>query len=136
MSTFTIKGINKTHAKQLVVKLKAATLEEARRKAEQMGIKVSRVRDAHATPKKLGKPQRSLLGKIIKWCFIGFNVLMAIWLIWGFAVAGQQMQHTHSQAGQAATAIGATIVTMIIVFLWAAGDVILGLAVFFTRPKH
>lgn len=79
--------------------------------------------------------QRSFAGKVIKWLFIAFNLLMIFWLFsyWGFL--GEAFDNTSNEYEQAGAAIGATIGTSAIVFFWAAGDVILGLLVLFTRGK-
>ena len=40
----------------------------------------------------LRKPARNFFGKIIKWSFIAFNVLMIAWLISAFGVTGDSIQ--------------------------------------------
>lgn len=82
----------------------------------------------------LRKPTRSLFGKIIKWTFIGFNILMPLWLFAGMDAATEGMD-SMSEAEQAGTAIGAGIGGMLVVSIWVFGDIILGLFVLFTRPK-
>lgn len=78
--------------------------------------------------------QRSFGGKLIKWLFIAFNILMIIWLVTGLNSAGQGYSKM-SQAEQAGTAIGAGIGVMLISVIWVLGDIILGLAVLLTRGK-
>lgn len=93
--------------------------------------------DALKCPKcgyQIRKPTRSGFGKFIKWAFILFNVLMIIWLIAGFSSATEGYNEM-SQAQQTGTAIGTTIGVGLILAIWAAGDVIIGMIVFFTRPK-
>jgi len=82
----------------------------------------------------LKKPTRSTFGKIIKWSFIVFNVFMFIWLIAGTGSATQGMENMN-EAQRSGAAIGTGIGAFLIIMLWALGDVILGLVVFFTRPK-
>lgn len=82
----------------------------------------------------LRKPRRRGFGKFVKWVFILFNILMIIWLIVGFSSATEGYEQM-SEAQQAGTAIGTTIGVGLILGIWAAGDVILGMFVFFTRPK-
>ncbi len=82
----------------------------------------------------LRKPQRTFFGKLIKWSFIGFNVLMAIWLFAGMNAATEGMS-SMSSAQQAGTAIGTGIGAMLVLSIWVIGDIILGLFVLFTRPK-
>lgn len=79
--------------------------------------------------------KRSAFGKIVKWLFIGFNVLMLIWLISAFGATGEALNDAASEAEQAGTAIGATIATGLILGIWAIGDVILGIFVLLTRGE-
>lgn len=82
----------------------------------------------------LRKAKRGFFGKIFKWGFIGFNILMAIWLFGGMGAATDGMD-AMSEAEQAGTAIGAGIAGTMILGVWVVGDIILGLFVLFTRPK-
>lgn len=82
----------------------------------------------------LRKPKRGFFGKLLKWTFILFNLLMLAWLIGGTnaAVDSQQgLQGAELAGAQIGTGIG---VTMILI-LWVIGDIILGLLVLFTRPS-
>lgn len=81
------------------------------------------------------KPQRSTIGKFFKYTFIGFNILMFIWLIGGVGSASQSISNTSSEAEQAGAAIGTGIGAIFIIFLWVAGDVILGILTYFTKAK-
>ena len=77
------------------------------------------------------KYQRSIFGQLVKWSFIAFNVLMLIWLVGGLgAVSNIQTQTAAERAGHV---IGATLGFSIIVGIWLAGAVILGLFVLLTR---
>lgn len=78
---------------------------------------------------------RTIFGKLVKWAFIAFNVLMLVWLVAGFGIASESMQNTMNEAEQAGAAIGSTIGIGLIIVLWALGDVILGLFVLLTRRK-
>lgn len=82
----------------------------------------------------LRKPKRGMFGKIVKWSFIGFNILMVVWLVGGMNSATEGMA-TMSGAEQAGAAIGTGIGAALILGLWAVGDFILGLFVFLTRAK-
>lgn len=82
----------------------------------------------------LRKPKRGFFGKLIKWSFIGFNILMAIWLIGGMGAATDGMD-AMSEAERAGAAIGTGIGVALILGIWVIGDVILGLFVLLTRPK-
>lgn len=82
----------------------------------------------------LKKASRSVFGKIIKWGFIVFNIIMLIWLIGGTGSATQGME-SMNEAQRTGAAIGTGIGAFLIIMLWALGDIILGSVVFFTRPK-
>jgi hypothetical protein len=77
------------------------------------------------------KRERSAAGKLIKWAFITFNVLMAAWIVGGLHSVSKIQ--AHSAAEQIGAGIGATIGVTIIVVLWALGDLILGILVLVTR---
>jgi hypothetical protein len=81
------------------------------------------------------KPSRSLLGKIIKWAFVGFNVLMLAWVFFGVQGASQNID-TLSGAEKAGATIGTGLGAMLLIVIWVLGDIILGLFVLFTRPKR
>lgn len=78
---------------------------------------------------------RTFFGKLVKWLFIVFNVLMLLWLLSGMFVAGDSVDQAINDAERAGAAIGSTIAIGMIITLWALGDVILGLLVLFTRRK-
>lgn len=82
----------------------------------------------------LRKPKRSFFGKLVKWSFIGFNILMAIWLVGGMGAATEGIEGM-SEAEKAGAAIGTGIGAALILSIWVFGDIILGLFVLFTRPK-
>ena len=84
---------------------------------------------------KLRKPKRSFLGKIIKYSFIGFNILMLWWMVAGVGGAAEQIGNESSEAAQAGAAIGTGLGAMMILFIWIAGDFILGLFTLLTRAK-
>jgi hypothetical protein len=82
----------------------------------------------------LRKPKRGFFGKLFKWTFILFNILMAWWLIGGMNAASKTMEAT-SGAAHTGAAIGTGVGAVMIIGLWVFGDIILGLFVLFTRPK-
>lgn len=83
---------------------------------------------------RLKKAKRGFFGKLFKWSFILFNLLMGWWLIAGMSAAAKGLNGM-SSAEQAGTAVGAGIGATLIIGLWVFGDIILGLFVLFTRPK-
>lgn len=82
------------------------------------------------------KATRSAFGKLIKYSFIAFNILMLIWLIVGMGTASQHITNTATQAEQAGAAIGTGIGAMLIIIVWVMGDIVLGLFTLLTRPKN
>lgn len=82
------------------------------------------------------KPQRTTLGKVIKWLFIGFNVFMLIWLVGGLGSTASDISEIQDDDSRAAASIGAGIGTMALIFLWLAGAVILGMLTYFTRARR
>jgi hypothetical protein len=78
--------------------------------------------------------KRSVLGHVVKWVFILFNVLMLTWLIFGIGGATEGYEQM-SEAEQAGTAIGAGIGVMMILTIWVLGDIILGIGVLLTRGR-
>ncbi len=83
----------------------------------------------------LKKPKRTVFGKIIKILFIGFNILMLLWFIFGIGGAAESIETAGSEAEQAGAAIGTGIGAMLIIIVWVAGDFILGIMTLLTRPK-
>ena len=83
----------------------------------------------------LRKPKRGFFGKLFKWSFILFNILMILWLFSYWVGLGEIANSSTSDAGKAGAVIGGTIGTGLLFGLWGFGDFILGLFVLFTRPK-
>jgi ssDNA-binding Zn-finger/Zn-ribbon topoisomerase 1 len=83
----------------------------------------------------LRKPKRGFFGKLFKFVFIAFNIIMLLWMFSYFGAVSDVASNASSGAEQAGTAIGATLGTGMLLFFWCVGDVILGLLVLFTRPK-
>lgn len=83
----------------------------------------------------LRKLKRGFFGKLIKWSFIGFNILMVIWLFSYWGSVGEIANTAGSEAEKAGAAIGGTIGTGMLFGVWVFGDIILGLFVLLTRPK-
>ena len=79
--------------------------------------------------------ERTFFGKIVKWVFIGFNVLMLFWLIGGVGGGAEVMEGATSEAERAGAAVGTGIGAFLIILIWALGDVILGMMYLFTRPE-
>jgi len=77
------------------------------------------------------KRQRGAFGKLIKWLFIGFNIVCAIWVASGLSAVSKIQ--THSTAEQIGTHIGATIGFAAIGSIWLFGAILLGILVLLTR---
>lgn len=84
----------------------------------------------------LNQPRRSLIGKIFKWGFIIFNLLMFIFTIKACGAASEVYTSSNDEFEQAGAAIGTTLGMGIMLTFWVLIDIILGLFVLFTRPKR
>lgn len=83
---------------------------------------------------------RTLMGKIFKYAFIAFNVLMLFAFLKECAASSEGitnagMSAEYPDAATAGATIGAGLAMGTLLFLWLVGDVILGLFVLFTRRK-
>lgn len=85
--------------------------------------------------KQLLKPKRGFFGKLFKWSFILFNLLMVVWIVSYMGDIGTSMDSATSDAESTGTAIGGTLGVGMLVTFWAFIDIILGMFVLFTRPK-
>lgn len=83
----------------------------------------------------LRKPKRGIMGKIFKYGFIVFNIIMALWLFGAVGAASEGMEGM-SEAERAGATIGTGLGAAVLVGMWVFGDIILGLFVLFTRPKE
>lgn len=79
------------------------------------------------------KVKRSLFGQLVKFAFIMFNLIMAYWVVSG-AMAASAIEAT-SEAQQAGQDIGVFVGAAMLIFVWACGSLILGIATFMTRAK-
>ncbi len=77
---------------------------------------------------------RGPVGQLIKWLFIGFNLLMLFWLF-SYWTDIAPMIDSGSSAEQAGAAIGSTIGTGLILMVWGIGAVVLGIPVLLTKGK-
>ncbi len=103
---------------------------------KECGVEVSdKAFDCPKCGAKLRKPKRSLFGKLVKYAFIAFNILMFLWMIFGIGGAAETIETAGSEAEQAGAAIGTGLGAMMIIFIWVAGDVVLGLMTLLTRAK-
>lgn len=88
-----------------------------------------------ATVIRTEKRKRGIIGKIFLILFWIFNGLMLWWLIAAFQISGEQLNAATSEAQKAGAAIGTGLATGMIMAIWMAGAVILGLLVLFTPGK-
>ena len=79
--------------------------------------------------------KRGIFGKIIKWSFILFNILMIAWLFSYFNSVSEVTEATTSDAGKAGAVIGGTIGTGFLLFIWAMGSIVLGILTMMTRGQ-
>ena len=83
----------------------------------------------------LRKARRSFLGKVFKWGFVLFNILMAAWIFVGYSTTTEKMA-TLNGAESAGAALGAGLAITFLIGIWIVGDIFLGLFVMLTRPKY
>ncbi len=82
---------------------------------------------------RLRKPKRSFMGKLFKWTFVLWNLLMLAWLVGGLASASNvEATGAAEEAGRDA---GIALGVGVILVIWTLGSVLLGLFVLLTRPK-
>ena len=77
--------------------------------------------------------KRGFFGTIFKLLFIAFNLLMLVWLAAYWMQISDQYSHAGSEAAKVGTQVGTAIGSSFIIFVWAAGDVILGLLTLLSR---
>lgn len=81
------------------------------------------------------KLRRSFFGKIVKWAFILFNILMVLCIFAGVGGSSDVINNAASDAERAGAAIGTGLGVMMLGTIWVIGDIIIGMFVFLTRPK-
>lgn len=81
----------------------------------------------------LNKPKRSFIGRVVKCIFILFNLAMAFYLFYIYDSAGLILGSSRDMPLLAQVVVKARINDAI--STWAIGAVILGMFVYFTRPK-
>lgn len=88
-----------------------------------------------ATIVRTEKRKRGIIGKLFLILFWLFNILMLLWFVGGLISTSTHMATATSEAAQAGAAIGTAIGMGLILAIWAAGALILGLLVAFTPGK-
>ena len=78
---------------------------------------------------------RTCFGNLMKWLFVGFNILMLIWMVSACAAISNINENVVNDAQRAGAAIGTGLGMSFLLFIWGFGDVILGMFVLFTRRK-
>ncbi|WP_439413136.1 zinc ribbon domain-containing protein [Enterobacter ludwigii] len=81
------------------------------------------------------KPKRTLFGKLMKWVFILFNLLMIYSVFAGLGGSSEVYHSAANNAERAGAAIGTGLGMIMLGSIWVVGDIILGMFVLFTRPK-
>lgn len=64
--------------------------------------------------------------RVMTWVILLWNAVMAIWLGVGLATGANSVAHEATKAGQAGAEIGTGIGAALIIGVWVAGVVILG----------
>jgi hypothetical protein len=79
--------------------------------------------------------KRGIIGKILLLLFWIFNGLMAWWLITILGTTGSEISATTNENTQAGAALGGALAGWMVLSIWAAGAIILGLLVLLTPGK-
>jgi hypothetical protein len=95
-------------------------------------VKIEHIRMEERSQK---NKRRSFINKFILWAFIGFNLFMLIWMIVEIGGATKHLAESTSTAEKIGISIGTRLGTSIMISIWVAGDVILGLFAFFNKSK-
>jgi hypothetical protein len=77
--------------------------------------------------------RRGFFGWVFLIIFLGFNALMAAWMIGAWNIMGNQMGTSASDAERAGTAIGGVIASGVILWIWVLGAIVTGLLALLTR---
>lgn len=80
------------------------------------------------------RQKRGFFGTLFLVIFLVFNALMVWWLLSYWAEIGGSLDQG-SEAARTGAAVGATIGTSVILFIWALGAVITGLLALLTRRR-
>ena len=89
---------------------------------------------SHRYVERIETRKRGFFGHVFKWGFVGWNLLMVFWL-GSYLVQVVPMVEMGSSAERAGAAVGTTMGVSLIMMLWMAGTVILGVFVLLTRGK-
>lgn len=81
------------------------------------------------------KPRRGLFGGLVKILFIVFNLAMLVWTISALGTGGQMASDALTDADRMGAEIGTALAFGLILSIWAAGAVVLGLLMLLTRPR-
>ncbi|CAH7180734.1 conserved hypothetical protein [Vibrio chagasii] len=84
----------------------------------------------------INKPKRTIAGRIIKWVFIAFNILMMTITYRVISTVGDTIQEvSNSAAEQLGAQVGAGIGVSMVLAFWFFGFSLLGGFTLLTRPK-
>ena len=89
--------------------------------------------NCYARVRKIG---RSGIGKIIKYGFVLFTIIMPLWLVSDvYFTASGDFDSANIDAAEAISGFGAGIWVLMKIGIWVGGSVILGILTLVTRPK-
>ena len=81
------------------------------------------------------KPRRTAFGKAVKLIFIGFNILMFIWVVFGLVNAPDEVAAAGTESQQEDEAVYAGIGLIALLLVWAVGAGLLGILLRLPRPR-
>lgn len=85
--------------------------------------------------KRVETRKRGVFGTIFLWLFWAFNALMAFVTWRAVSTSSEMIGMQVTEAEKAASAIGSGAAVAVVIFIWLAGAVILGLFALLTRGK-
>jgi len=84
---------------------------------------------------RIAPPERSVLGKILKWAFVLFNIAMVVWVLVATGVFETVHTGTQKEALPHGTEHSSGVGVSMIVMIWLICNAILGVLVWDTRAK-
>jgi hypothetical protein len=81
------------------------------------------------------KPPKARRQKARRWVFIGFNLLMGLWLVFGLMDASAVIDQAPTEAAQEDELMHTGVGMVAVFFIWAVGNGSLALLFFLLKPK-
>lgn len=86
--------------------------------------------------KRLKYPKRGCMGQLFLWAFYIYNAFMAFATYLGCRASSEMQEQFTDEASRIGGAAGSVIGSSIVLGIWMAGAIIIGIFVLLTRPKE